>query len=159
MDITDQKFRQIWYESDKPVIVRQGKHRSVLMRFPRSATNTMWIKAWKRNNPIWDGQLECWETPRAWFNDMIQRCLEEYGVVYLVQRHREMQRCAPACWNASGYDCECSCMGANHGSGHPGGRWYVVSDTFAFKWDSRQYACRRIQAPAQAQPIQTAATG
>jgi hypothetical protein len=37
-------------------------------------------------------------------------------------------------------------MGMNHGSGHPGGHWREVSDTFAFQWGPRKYACRLLAA-------------
>ena len=154
MDITDEKFGKIWWQSDMPVISRQGQYLPVLVRLPHSDTNSTWIRGGKKNKPQWNPQLECWETPRAWFNEMIQLSLKRYGAVYIVQRYRQMQKCVPACWNAQGFDCECSCMGDNHGSGHPGGRWYVVSDKFAFKWGSSEYACRRIKASDQAQPVQ-----
>jgi hypothetical protein len=73
------------------------------------------------------------------------KCLSVLGVRKdaLIER---TPKCAPACLYAVGYHCECSCMGANHGTGHPGGRWHEVSDTFAFNWGPKQYACRLIAA-------------
>lgn len=152
MDITDERFGKIWWQTEIPVITRQEQSKPVLVRLPDSDNKNEWIMGGKRNKPRWNAQLRCWETPRAWFSEMIHLSLKRYGVVQIVQRYREKQRCAPACWNARGFDCECSCMGDNHGSGHPGGRWYVVSDTFAFKWGSGEYACRLIKASEQAQP-------
>lgn len=154
MEITDEKFQQIWWQSDMPVIVRQAESKPVLVRLSHSPKNYRLIKGRKRNKPHWNRQLECWEIPRAWFNEMIHVFLKRDEVVYLVQPYRVTQKCFPACWNAEGFICECSCMGDNHGSGHPGGRWYVVSDTFAFKWGYSEYACRRIKASDQAQPVQ-----
>jgi len=68
----------------------------------------------------------------SWYDWLARRLLYKYSAVYLIQLYREQQKCAPACWNAEGLHCECSCMGENHGSGHPGERWREVSETFAF---------------------------
>lgn len=37
-------------------------------------------------------------------------------------------------------------MGEKHGSANSAG-WYVVSDTFAFRWETREMACRLIVRP------------
>src|SRR5690606_1987750 len=58
---------------------------------------------------------------------------------------RAQQKCAPACWNAEGFHCECSCMSENHGGGHPGGSWYKVSETFAVSWGAQRYSCRHLK--------------
>jgi hypothetical protein len=46
---------------------------------------------------------------------------------------------------AEGFHCESSCMGENHGGGHPGGRWYEVSETFAVSWSVQRYSCRHLR--------------
>ena len=74
-------------------------------------------------------------------------CRLRFGRVYVIQPYREFEKCAPACWNATGFTCECSCMGKNHGS-MPGGRWWVVADTFAIQWQGRRLACRLIERAA-----------
>lgn len=87
-------------------------------------------------------QYRAWEIPVSRFNDIVHRMLERYGRVYLIQLHRDLEKCAPACWNALGFDCECSCMGENHGSGRE--LTHIVSDTFAFEWGGRKLSCRLI---------------
>jgi hypothetical protein len=72
----------------------------------------------------------------------IRLCLGVYGQTYVIQRDRPLQKCAPACWNAVGYDCECSCLGENHGSETP--LAHVVSDTFAFQRGGRKLALRLL---------------
>ena len=84
----------------------------------------------------------------SWYDWLARRLLYKYSAVYLIQLYREQQKCAPACWNAEGLHCECSCMGENHGSGHPGERWREVSETFAFEWGPTKYACRLLVLPA-----------
>lgn len=146
MDKQDSRLRKIWLQTEIPVIYRQTRPYPVLVRLPYSVGNYKWVRGDARHKPKWDPKYKCWETPVSWFDDLIQRSLKRFGKVYVVQLHKEHQKCAPACWDAKGFHCECSCMGENHGSGHLGGNWHEVSETFAFQWGPRQYACRLIAA-------------
>lgn len=149
MDKQDPKLRQIWEQTKVPVIYRQARPSPILVRLPFSPDNFIWLRGDKRHKPKWNPKYKCWETPIAWFDNLIQRLLKAHGMVYVIQLHKEHQKCAPACWNAQGFDCECSCMGANHGSGHPEGHWREISETFAFQWGKHRYACRLIAAVAK----------
>lgn len=144
MDGKDPKLRQIWDQGRIPAVFRQGNSKPLFVRLPYSTDNREWLKADHRNQPEWLKQYKCWNTPKSWFEDIIKRSLIKYGRVYVIQTYRTQQKCAPACWNASGIDCECSCMGENHGSGNPIGKWYIVSETCAVSWDEKQYSCRLI---------------
>ena len=144
MDSKDVRLRRIWQQGSIPVIFRQGAGKPTLVRLPYSEDNRRWVRDDNRRRPHWNSEWRCWETPATWFDDLIERSVERYGKVYVIQLYREQQKCAPACWNAVGYHCECSCMGENHGSGDPGGRWHEVSETFAFSWGPKKYACRLI---------------
>jgi hypothetical protein len=146
MEPQDPRLGQIWRQARIPVVFRQAAGRPTLVRLPYSEDNRVWVKGQKRHRPRWNTEYKCWETPAAWFDELIRRAIERYGRVYVIQLYREQQKCAPACWNAEGYHCECSCMGANHGTGHPGGHWHEVSETFAFQWGTKKYACRLIAA-------------
>ncbi len=73
-----------------------------------------------------------------------------YRACYAIQLYRKKKVCAAAHWNAVGADCECSCMGANHGSGQPSGRWYEVSETFAVMWGVQRYSVRLLKVPGAA---------
>ena len=50
----------------------------------------------------------------------------------------------PGLLERKGDECQCSCMGENHGSQSPAGRWRVVSDTFATRWNDEELACRLV---------------
>ena len=130
-----------------PVVYRQGGSEPLLVRLPYASGNGGWLRSDHRRKPEWVKQYKCWGTPKAWFEDVVRRLLQRFGRVYVIQPYRTQEKCAPACWNATGVECECSCMGANHGSGNASGRWHVVSDTFAVQWRNRQLACRLIQRP------------
>ena len=143
----DDRFQRIWSQGRVPVVVRQGTGRPLYVRVPYAQDNRAWLRGDSRNQPKWITHKKWWETPQAWFNRLIEQALHRYSQVYVIQLYKEQQKCAPACWNAEGHDCECSCMGANHGNGHPAGRWHEVSETFAFQWGHTQFACRHLIRP------------
>jgi hypothetical protein len=93
----------------------------------------------------WIDKHRYWELPKAWFNDFVDRSLSRYGKVYIIQPYREQEKCAPACQNATGHECQCSCMGEHHGAGNDGS-WFEVSDTFATRWGDLHLACRLLAA-------------
>ena len=144
MEVRDPRLRAIWQRASPPVIFRRAGSNPLLVRLPYLATNFDWLRGDKRHKPKWNTRYKCWETPVAWYEWLARRLLKRYSAVYLIQLYREQQKCAPACWNAEGLHCECSCMGANHGSGHPGEGWREVSETFAFEWGPTKYACRLL---------------
>lgn len=136
----------VWSQQDIPVVLRRsGKGERIRARLPYAANNRAWLQAGRRTEPVWNAGEKCWEFPKAWFNDFVRAALGRYGKLYVIQPYREQEVCAPACWNAQGHECQCSCMGANHGAGD-GGRWFEVSETFATRWGRRHLACRLMQA-------------
>lgn len=142
---TEQKLKKIWRQTSTPVLFRQGKGLPLLIRLPYSEDNRTWLKGGNRNRPVWDFQHKCWETPKAWFNDLVKKSLVRYKKLYIIQPYREQEKCAPACWNAIGHECQCSCMGSNHGSQSSSNNWFVVSDSFATRWGKRELACRLMK--------------
>ncbi len=145
MILNSAQLRQVWGQKKIPVVFRRGQGERLLLRLPYAPDNLSRVQAAHRHAPDWNVKYRCWETPRTWFNDLVQQFLREFGKVYVIQAFREEQKCAPACWNAAGFDCECSCMGENHGSGNPSGCWHVVAETFAIEWSERKYACRLME--------------
>lgn len=89
-----------------------------------------------------ESAVKCWQTQKPWFNDMVNRCLKAFDSVHIVKPYREQEKCAPACWNSMGDECQCSCMAANYGSHSSGSKRLVVSDAFATRCHERELACR-----------------
>ena len=143
---TRERLRRVWKQSSTPVVYRRGKGFPLLARLPYGVNNRAWLQALGRRHPVWDTQRHHWELPKAWFNELVRLCLQRYSRVYIIQPFHDQEKCAPACWNAAGEECQCSCMGLNHGSGHPGGQWKIVSDAFATRWGDRELACRLLTA-------------
>src|SRR5258708_35512814 len=134
MDPNDPKLRQVWAQQAIPVVVRAGRVRPLVVRLPYSTGNRSWLQGTSQRVPEWLPAFKAWSIPKSWFERVLRAAIGKYGSVYVVQPYRTSEKCAPACWNAVGADCECSCMGANHGSANPDGRWHVVSETCAVKW-------------------------
>ena len=102
-----------------------------------------WLKNGRPRRPQFNYEKNCWEIPAAWFNDTVERCLDHYSQVYVIQPYRVQEKCAPACQNAKGHVCQCSCMGQNHGMANDGS-WFEVSDTFATRWGDEHMASRLL---------------
>ncbi|QLC26963.1 hypothetical protein HFP57_12385 [Parasphingopyxis algicola] len=140
------RLKAVWNQENIPVILRRGlKGQRLRLRLPYAKSNYSWLRNERRTKPDWKPSERYWEIPKAWFNDFVDRALECYGRVYVIQPYREQEICAPACMNATGHECQCSCMGANHGVGN-NGSWFEVSETFATRWGSQEVACRLLTA-------------
>ncbi|MDF1586682.1 hypothetical protein [Marinimicrococcus flavescens] len=141
-DPNEATLRAVWNQTRIPVVLRRGgKGQRLRIRLPFAQDNRRWLQAGKRMAATWVPVHTCWEVPKAWFNEFVERAVLRYGALYVIQPYREQEKCAPACLNATGHECQCSCMGANHGAGNDGS-WFEVSETFATRWGEQQLACR-----------------
>jgi hypothetical protein len=75
--------------------------------------------------PTWNRDGRYWELPQKWLNDIVERALQRFGSLYIIQPYRE--------------------QGAHHGMGDPGGRWFMVSEAFATQWQETEVACRLLR--------------
>lgn len=141
----DSQLKGIWRQTQTPVLFRRGMGYPLLLKLPYAPDNRGWIRNGQRSKPIWCDQYKCWEVPQAWFEKTIRAAFSRFRRIYVIQPVRKQQHCAPACWDAQGIECECSCMGENHGTGHPNGRWYVVSETCAVSWGEREYVAKLME--------------
>ncbi len=142
-EVDDKRLAELLEQQEIPVLYRTGKKGLPLyVKLPFDNMNMLWLRNNAARKPKWNTKYKWWETPNTWFNDLVTRSLHKYEKVYIIQQYREQQKCAPACWKAGGHKCQCSCMGVHHGSDNPANGWYVVSDTFATKWDDTSVACR-----------------
>ena len=138
------KLERIWNQQEIPVVFRPGGREKLKVRTPYAENNRAWLKAGHRIEPEWDKKKKFWSLPKSWFNDIVEKFLDKYEKVYIIQPYREQEKCAPACWHAVGHECNCSCMGANHGREGDNSDWLVISDAFATKWGEMKYACRTL---------------
>lgn len=149
----DSRLREVWLKADPPVIFRRNGSKPLLVRLRYFPDNFRWLRDEKRHKPNWNCRYKCWGTPVAWYDWLAGCLLKRFGATYLIQLYREQQKRAPACWNAQELHCEHSCMGEKHGSGQPDGFWQEISETFAFKWGPKRYACRLLLLPKSKQVV------
>jgi hypothetical protein len=147
-----QDMAAIWTQSKIPVVYRQRGSKPVLIRLPYNDDNRTWLKGDHRRKPVWSAQDTHWKVPKSWFEEVVTRCLHRFGRVYVVQPYRIQEKCAPACWNARGFECGCSCLGAYHGCQQPSGHWRIISDTFAVRWHDPQLGCRLMERAPETPP-------
>lgn len=145
MTALNRSIPEIWHQTNIPVVYRHGGGKALMVRLPYAPDNRDWLREGHRKRPEWDAAKKYWRLPASWFDDIITRALHRFGRIYVIQPYRIQEKCAPACWNAKGFVCECSCMGNNHGSQHPAGSWRVISETFAVQWNGRELGCRLIE--------------
>lgn len=134
----------VWNNGTIPVVLRRGGSKPIRLRLPYAKDNRTWLKAGERKKePEWSVEGEYWELPTSRFNEAVKMLLERFGKVHIIQPYREKEVCSPSCMNAVGFECQCSCMGANHGMG-ASGRWFEVSEAFAVRYGESRLACRLL---------------
>jgi len=140
----EQKARAIWNNKTIPVFLRRGKA-SIRIRLPYDPTNQYWLTTNpKQKMPVWVKADKYWQLPKSRFNELVERALNRFGKLYIIQPYREMEKCSPSCMSAKGFECQCSCMGAHHGSNNHAD-WFEVNEAFAFKFGDLHLACRLLQ--------------
>lgn len=148
LGMRDPSLSRIWHQQTIPVVYRP-RSGDLLIKLPFAENNRQWLSSGRRSRPTWSAQYKCWELPRSAFNELVPRILYEFHSVYTIQPHRQTEVCAPACWDAQGFDCECSCLSVNHGLGQRGGRWYIVSESYAVRWGDRELRWSLLQEKSQ----------
>ncbi len=137
----ESQLASIWRQGRTPVVYRPPEG-DIMVKLPyRGESNRGYLAVGRRSHPEWDQQHRCWLLPRSCFSELVERLLDggEFPQgVYVIQPHNAKEVCAPACWNARRLECECSCLGKNHGGRAAGGRWYTVSETFAVRWAGKE---------------------
>ena len=110
----------IWLNGRIPVLYKPAWPDRLLVRLPSAPLfhdTRLYLRGRNGRLASWLARYGAWELPRSRFDELARLLLARYRKLYIIQIWREMQKCAPACWEAQGMDCECSCMGRNHGSG------------------------------------------
>jgi hypothetical protein len=111
------------------------KNGKVFAKIPPRKGNRQWLKeALEIRSPEFDGVR--WELPRNSLGKMITAGVDRYGYVVVYRDISTLSRCTKACLEATGAECDCSCLGVHHGTGADG--WYeqvgdaVAADTGEF---------------------------
>lgn len=137
--------KSIWNNGTISVVLRRGDSKPIRIRVPYSEDNRRWLKNGPRKRePIWNKAGKFWELPKSRFNEIIGMILNRYGKVYIIQPYQEKEVCSLSCINAEGFECQCSCLGANHGSDNHQG-WYEITEALAVKYGEEKLGCRLLE--------------
>jgi hypothetical protein len=149
MDLEDKsRILAVWNNTSGIPVLSRPRGTSVSdsqlkFRLPFNKENRSWLRNERRTKPYWNGELDRWELPKAWLNDLVERTLLKFGKLYIIQPYREHEKCSHSYGHAQGYECQCSCMGVNHGSGTDEG-WLDISDAFSVRWGIDHVSCRLL---------------
>jgi hypothetical protein len=132
----DGDIERIWRQSVTPVVYLPARKGDILVRLPDHRDNELLLSGDGHRRPILHATRPSyyWTLPRSRFSDIVRRLFARLGSVYVIQPHRKSEQCARVCWEASGLECSCSCLGEHHGAQSPEGRWYEVAEACAVRW-------------------------
>ena len=135
--------KQIWTKHKFPVIVnRRGK--KLLIRLPKYIDAESWLHKPSAHSAKWEKEFKCWELPERRLTDLIEKSLNHFGELHLIQKYKESEICSYSCRHAQYYDCACSCMGANHGQGDDG-TWFDIGEALSFRKGEEELAIRHMR--------------
>jgi hypothetical protein len=131
-------LRSIWERAPYPVIFVQKKP-PILVTLPYREDNYAWLRGDQQRKPKWIPAEKHWEVPKSWQGYVISKCVARFGAAIVIKvMPRKMEKCAPACWQATSDvgECVCSCGGINHGiESNPGG-FLEIRESFAVRWSA-----------------------
>ena len=94
----------------------------VVAKIPVRKGNLRWLReAVRVRSPRLDGDR--WHLPRNCLVKLVIAGIDRYGYVVVWRDMSRLSRCTRKCLEAEGIECDCSCMGENHGAGVDDG-WF-----------------------------------
>jgi hypothetical protein len=101
-----------------------------------SGGNRQWIKAvcGIKSRPEYDKATRSWTIARSHFSELLDALLREFGPVDVFEDHSEFEVCNVSCMTAQGDECECRCLGINHGVdsddpyNSPRSNWHIIDE-------------------------------
>lgn len=86
----------------------------VIAKIPAMKGNKRWLRRTVRvRSPLLDGDR--WHLPRNCLTKLVTAAVDRYGYIVIWRDMSKLSRCTRACLEATGVDCDCSCLGAHHG--------------------------------------------
>lgn len=118
----------------------------VIARIPPARGNYWWLHATIGiRSPYLDDDR--WRLPRNCLVRLVTAAVDRYGHVVVCRDMARLSRCTRACLEATGGECQCTCMGASHGE--DSGAWFeregdaVVADLGEVKRAAVLYGPRK----------------
>lgn len=115
--------------------LRHDGESSLIARVPPQKGIGEWMRRGRHHKAHFDPVSKEWTLPYAWRDEMIGRLANRYGGVLVLRDAAVTERCAPSCVKAVSpvTQCECSCGGANHGTGALPTGFQVINEALAVR--------------------------
>lgn len=96
-------------------------HGQVIAKIPPRKGNRRWLhETVGIRSPELGGDR--WNLPRSSLVRLVTAAIDRYGFIVLWRDMSKLSRCTRACLEATGAECDCSCLGAHHGQDAAG--WF-----------------------------------
>jgi hypothetical protein len=98
---------------------------------PYRLGNRAWLheELGDRVRPEWNRHDKRWELARQHMRVLVEALAQRFGSVEVSIDFRNGSRCDVRCRDAEGDDCDCQCMGENHGGAAYWRAWKEVGET------------------------------
>jgi hypothetical protein len=98
---------------------------------PFDTRNRHWLKEnlGSHSRSEWNKSARRWEIARNHLRVLVFALAEKYSAVDVYLEFSTTERCNTRCQEATGDDCECSCLGANHAGAAYMASWLRVGET------------------------------
>lgn len=142
METDREKIERVWLQNKIPVIQRP-ENGKLKIKPSGDGYYHPWLFREGKHRPI---QIKnYYEVPVAWLSWLVKECLNQSRSVWIIQPYNDKQVCTASCRNAEGFECECQCLGENHGQGDVSGNgWYEINDALKIKWSGKYVAARLL---------------
>jgi hypothetical protein len=98
---------------------------------PYELGNRAWIhqELGYQIRPEWNRTARRWEIARQHMRTVVEALAERFGIVEVTIDFRTTSRCDSRCRDAEGDECDCQCVGENHGGAAYWRNWVEVGET------------------------------
>jgi hypothetical protein len=102
-----------------------------MVRMPYKPDNRAWLHEQLGDyiRPEWNKVAGHWEIARPHMRAVVEALADRFGIVEVIIDSRVVSRCDTQCQNATGDECDCECMGENHGGTGYWRSWIEVGET------------------------------
>jgi hypothetical protein len=135
--------------SQRPRVHRKVGETRLWVWMPYSTTNRQWLKdtLGARIKLEWvkrPGESH-WEIARNHLRAVVEALADRFGSVDVYLEYKLTERCDTRCRDARSDDCECSCLGANHGGAAYMREWRRVGETTLVASGDRKLVHLRVE--------------
>lgn len=126
-------------------MVWRPRHGQVRVKLPYADGNRHWLRqtCGARTQVKFDRDGKHWLVARGHFRTVIEALAARFGEVEVFVDQTVSTKCGPSCQGAVGDECNCQCLGANHG-GQVSAGWVRVSEEFLVQHETvriRYFVC------------------